>query len=104
MTTGAAGTAASPAMSMQLLWVALSAMGSWQLLAVTNHLTQNIAAIPFLWLLPLVLYLFSFVLCFESDRWYRRSLFIVPVFVLLYACAYGLAENKIGLTLKIALP
>ncbi len=104
MTTGAAGTAASPAMSMQLLWVALSAMGSWQLLAVTNHLTQNIAAIPFLWLLPLVLYLFSFVLCFESDRWYRRSLFIVPVFVLLYACAYGLADNKIGLNLKIALP
>ncbi len=95
---------AAPAFGTQGLWVALAALGSWQLLAVTNHLTQNIAAIPFLWLLPLVIYLFSFVLCFESDRWYRRKLFIVPVFALLFACAYGLADNKIGLNLKIALP
>ncbi len=99
-----ADTAASPTAAMQLLWVALAAMGSWQLLAVTNHLTQNIAAIPFLWLLPLVLYLFSFVLCFESDRWYQRNWLVGPVFILLFACAYGLADNKIGLNLKIALP
>ena len=99
----AVGTNA-PSAATQLLWVALAAMGSWLLLAVTNHLTQNIAAIPFLWLLPLVIYLFSFVLCFESDRWYRRKLFVAPVFVLLFACAYGLADNKIGLNLKIALP
>ncbi len=97
-------TAAAPSISTQGMWVALAALGSWQLLAVTNHLTQNIAAIPFLWLLPLVIYLFSFVLCFESDRWYRRQLFSIPVFALLFACAYGLANNKIGLNLKIALP
>ena len=101
---GNAGIAPAPDASRQLLWVALAAMGSWQLLAVTNHLTQNIAAIPFLWLLPLVIYLLSFVLCFESDRWYRRNWFVVPVFVLLFACAYGLADNKVGLNLKLALP
>ncbi len=100
----AANTATAPRAATQFLWVALAAMGSWQLLAVTNHLTQNIAAIPFLWLLPLVIYLLSFVLCFESDRWYRRKWFIAPVFILLFACAYGLADNKIGLNLKIALP
>jgi SAM-dependent methyltransferase len=100
----ATDSAASPTAAMQLLWVALAAMGSWQLLAVTNHLTQNIAAIPFLWLLPLVIYLFSFVLCFENDRWYRRSRFVVPVFALMFACAYGLADPKVGLNLKIALP
>lgn len=100
----ASDSAPAPTAATQLLWVALAAMGSWQLLAVTNHLTQNIAAIPFLWLLPLVIYLFSFVLCFESDRWYRRSWFIVPVSVLLFACAYGLSDTKIGLNLKIALP
>ncbi len=96
--------AAVPSAATQLLWVALAAMGSWLLLAVTNHLTQNIAAIPFLWLLPLVIYLFSFVLCFESDRWYTRKRFIAPVFILLFACAYGLADSKVGLNLKIALP
>jgi SAM-dependent methyltransferase len=46
------------------------------LLAITNHLTQNIAAIPFLWILPLSLYLLSLILCFESGRWYRRWLFV----------------------------
>ena len=103
-TADASNHPAAPDFATQWLWVALAAMGSWQLLAVTNHLTQNIAAIPFLWLLPLVIYLFSFVLCFESDRWYRRSWFITPVFLLLFACAYGLADNKVGLNLKVALP
>jgi hypothetical protein len=43
------------------------------LLAVTNHITQNVASVPFLWVLPLTLYLASFVLCFEGRGWYRRS-------------------------------
>ena len=45
-----------------LLWLALPALGSWLLLAITNHITQNVAAIPFLWVLPLSVYLLSFVL------------------------------------------
>lgn len=94
----------APGTGTQLLWVALAAMGSWQLLAVTNHLTQNIASIPFLWLLPLVIYLLSFVLCFESDRWYRRSLYMASVFVLMFAGAYGLSDSRVGLNLKMALP
>ncbi len=53
----------------------LAACASALLLSVTNHLTQNVAAIPFLWVLPLSLYLLSFILCFDSDRWYRRWLF-----------------------------
>ena len=44
---------APPTLSQQMLWIALSGMGSWLLLAVTNHLTQNIAPVPLLWLLPL---------------------------------------------------
>lgn len=86
-----------------VLWVALSAMGSWLLLAITNHITQNIAAIPFLWLLPLTLYLLTFVLCFESDRWYTRSRFLVPTAVLLGLCAYAL-EHAIGSDVKTAIP
>ena len=62
--------------SDKLLWTGLAACASALLLAVTNHLTQNVAAIPFLWVLPLSLYLLSFILCFDSDRWYRRWLFI----------------------------
>ena len=94
----------APKLPTLLLWIALSAMGSWLLLAVTNHITQNVAAIPFLWILPLTLYLLSFVLCFESDRWYRRALFLPLLVVLLSACAYGLQDPKLGLNIKIAIP
>jgi len=67
---------ASPALSERLLWIALAACPSALLLAVTSHLTQNIAALPFLWVLPLSLYLLSFILCFDGSGWYRRPLFI----------------------------
>jgi hypothetical protein len=66
---------AAPRLSTCLLWIGLAACPSALLLAVTSHLTENIAAIPFLWILPLSLYLLSFILCFESGRWYRRWLF-----------------------------
>lgn len=89
-----------PGLRDYLLWLGLSAMGSWLLLAITNHMTQNVAAIPFLWLLPLTLYLLTFVLCFESDRWYRRSVFLLPVGLLLAFCAYALG----GVSVKVAIP
>jgi hypothetical protein len=54
-------------------WIILAALPSGLLLATTNHLTQDVAPIPFLWVLPLVLYLASFVITFDSDRWYRRG-------------------------------
>lgn len=95
---------APPAPGRIALWIALSAMGSGLLLAITNHITQNVAAIPFLWILPLTLYLLTFVLCFESDRWYRRSAFLVPVFVVVFACSYGLQESKLGFDIKVAIP
>jgi len=58
-----------------LFWFALAASGSMMLMATTNQMCQEVAAIPFLWVLPLCLYLASFVLCFESDRFYNRALF-----------------------------
>ena len=58
-----------------LFWFALAAGGSMMLMATTNQMCQEVAAIPFLWVLPLCLYLASFVLCFESDRFYNRALF-----------------------------
>jgi hypothetical protein len=58
------------------LWTALAGCASVLLLAVTTYLTQDVAAIPFLWILPLSAYLFTFILCFESPRVYRRSVFL----------------------------
>jgi SAM-dependent methyltransferase len=65
-----------PGYGLQALWAALAACASTLLLAFTGHMSLNIAAIPFLWVLPLALYLLSFVLCFEASGWYRRWLFL----------------------------
>ena len=70
----------APKWTDYLLWIALAGSASALLLAVTNHLSQNVASIPFLWILPLALYLLSFILCFESSFWYRRAVFL-PLFV-----------------------
>jgi len=55
-----------------LLWLLLPACASVLLLAVTNKLCQDVAVIPFLWVLPLALYLLSFIICFDNPRWYQR--------------------------------
>ena len=46
------------------------------LLAITSHISLNVAAIPFLWVLPLALYLLSFIVCFDAPGWYRRDVFL----------------------------
>ena len=86
------------------LWLTPAAMGSWLLLAITNHITQNVAAIPFLWLLPLTLYLLTFVLSFESDRWYRRKVFLPISAALMALSAYGLQDGSVGFNIWIAIP
>lgn len=63
-----------------VLWLLLAACASTLLLTVTNLLTQNIAPMPLLWVLPLGLYLLTFILCFESGRWYRRIVFLPLLF------------------------
>ena len=65
-----------------LLWLALSACSSILLLATTNQISQEVAVIPFLWIAPLSIYLLTFILTFESDRWYRRGLFAAAAGVL----------------------
>ncbi|PLX81861.1 MAG: ferrichrome ABC transporter permease [Desulfuromonas sp.] len=57
-----------------LTWLVFPALGSTLLLASTNQICQEVASVPFLWVLPLALYLFSFILTFESERWYIRWL------------------------------
>ena len=59
------------------LWIGLSATASILLLSMTRHLTQDIAPVPLLWVLPLSIYLLSFILCFDAPKYYVRKLFLV---------------------------
>lgn len=62
-----------------VLWVALSAGASVLLLATTTQMSQDVAAIPLLWVLPLALYLVSLILAFEREGWYHRAVWL-PIF------------------------
>jgi len=81
------------------LWLVLSALGSLMLLAVTSHITQNVASVPFVWILPLVLYLLSFILVFDvgggrrKSGWYARTWGLPLLFALLGAMAWYLSQN-----------
>ena len=68
--------AAAPALRTRevVLWFLLAACGSLMLLATTNLMIQDVASVPFLWILPLGLYLLSFILCFAGRAWYQRWL------------------------------
>jgi len=72
-----AGSAPRPGARQRLLWLALPACASVLLLAITNQMSQEIAVNPFLWMLPLCLYLASFILCFDNERWYRREMYLL---------------------------
>ncbi|MBL8228967.1 MAG: fused MFS/spermidine synthase [Bryobacterales bacterium] len=87
-----------------LFWVGLPACASILLLSVTNHLTQDVAPIPFLWVLPLSLYLLSFILTFDSSGWYSRLWYLPLTAASLGGMAYGLttAEN-LSIAGKIAI-
>jgi hypothetical protein len=88
-----------------LLWIALAACPSVMMLAVTSFITENVAPVPLLWVLPLALYLVSFILCFEGKAWYRRAVFLPLLAVSLAAMAYvpGTAIGKLPILLTMAI-
>jgi hypothetical protein len=66
---------AAPTRATYALWIALAAVASVMLLATTNQICQEVAVVPFLWVLPLAIYLLSFIICFDCERWYQRGIF-----------------------------
>ena len=86
-----------------LLWLSLAASGSMLLLAVTNHLTQNVASVPLLWLAPLTLYLLSFILTFEGRGWYRPEWLWWLLLLWLGAMAWLLVDSDFHFDLPVQL-
>jgi len=82
-----------PRAAQVALWLALATMGSVTLLAVSNHLTQNISSIPLLWVVPLAIYLLTFILCFEGRHWYRRDIYLASLLFVLCVMGWLLADR-----------
>jgi hypothetical protein len=87
----------APSWGLRLFWVALAACPSMLLLSLTGHMTMDLAPMPFLWVLPLAVYLLSFILCFDAPRWYRRKTFLVLLPIALGVTAWLMDKSPADL-------
>lgn len=93
-----------PPLRDYILWLALAATASILLLAVTSQITQEVAVIPFLWVLPLTIYLLTFILAFSGERWYSRQVFLVIFFIAMLLSVWALGRSEaLGITLQIGI-
>ena len=87
----------APGLYICLIWMLLAALPSTGLLASTNLLTQEVASNPLLWVLPFSLYLITFIICFDHERWYQRVVFfpelLIAVSVSLFIFAGGTSSD-----------
>lgn len=92
-----------PNLGRAVLWLVLAMTASIILLATTNLMCQEVASIPFLWILPLSLYLLSFIICFDRPALYRRRFFI-PLLVVGTIVSIALVHLSVfaGLLLQVA--
>ncbi len=85
-------------------WFALSMLPSVMLLATTNQVCLDTGVIPFLWVIPLAIYLLSFILTFDSERWYsRRPLIMLAMSSFLVLYLLKMLETKTPLSVELAL-
>jgi hypothetical protein len=87
----------------KLLWFLLPMVAAMQLSAVTSHLTINIAAIPLLWILPLAVYLLTFILAFEFPGLYRRAIIVRLLVVMLASLGYTLSRTDVSFPIGISI-
>ncbi len=91
-----AGTPAAndrPSGLARFFWLTLPAVASVLLVATTSKLCVDVAVIPFLWVLPLALYLLSFIVCFDHPRWYARGVFAALFVVACVAIGYFISSG-----------
>ncbi|NYF91642.1 fused MFS/spermidine synthase [Tunturiibacter empetritectus] len=100
--TEAPAPAKAPARS-KWLWFLLPMAAAMQLSAVTSHLTVNIAAIPLLWILPLAIYLLTFILAFEFPALYRRGIVVRLLVVMLASLGYAISKTDVSLPIGVAI-
>ncbi len=86
-----------------LCWLLLATSTSAMLLAVTNQLCQEVAPVPFLWVLPLAIYLITFIICFDRPQWYRRRVFVpVTVVMTLVVLITGFLGVRLNIPVHVA--
>jgi hypothetical protein len=93
-----------PSLDLMILWVVLAALASAMLVAVTAHLSVNVAPIPLLWVMPLSLYLLTFILCFGNTRFYQRTTTFPWLAAALGFMAYEYTHAESNLHIRYVIP
>ena len=93
-----------PKLGEMALWVSLATVASTLLVSITTHMSQNVAPIPLLWVLPLALYLLTFMIAFESDKLYHRGIMFVLLVPAFYYMTRDLYEDAGNLHIRILIP
>ena len=86
----------------RIYWTALSACGAALLVSSSSILTREVGPVPFLWILPLAVYLITFILCFDKPEWYKRSVFF-PLFAVSVTALMFLFDSKLSFSFEMAM-
>lgn len=93
-----------PGVGRYLLWLTLSAFGSIVLMATSNRISQDVPPVPFLFILPLSLYLITFIIAFENPQYYRRMIFIPLLWgVTLLAVILSHTPGRLSIPMQIGI-
>jgi len=79
--------AARPHPALYAFWLLMATCGSIVLMATTNHITVDVAVMPLLWVVPLAIYLLTYIIAFDRPAWYRRTPFAIAALLCIYAAA-----------------
>lgn len=74
----------APRWFQYILWLVWPMFATIVLMATTNHISTDIAVMPFMWVVPLALYLLTFIIAFDKPQWYARTPLVVLVLISVY--------------------
>ncbi len=91
-------TGPSPTWNQRLYWLAAAAIPSALVLGVTLHILTDVASAPMIWVVPLALYLATFILAFmrNNDRLAKATLIVHPIAMALLVTSYYATRNWVG--------
>ena len=86
-----------PRLKLQLKWLLLAFVPSSLLLGTTNYISIDIATVPLLWVIPLALYLFSFIIVFSSySSAIHKKIFLIQPWVITPFLIYYFSDQKLS--------
>lgn len=91
---------AEPKAGHLLMWLLLPAFASVVLMATTNHISTDVAVVPLLWIVPLALYLLTFIIAFDRPSWYWPTTIAALTLLAIYPTSLLYNNNNVG-TIKL---